>query len=218
MSDRFYWIIAGFSALVLALCIAAAGLSFLAYPESNVSESGTVIRSGTAAIGGPFSLVTTNGQTVTDQTYQGKWLLIYFGYTSCPDACPTALNSMSVALEKLGSRANRLQPLFVTINPARDTGDAIGKYLTSFDSRIIGLTGTEDQIERVIKEYRLYVSREKQDTSGKDYLVSHSSYIYLMDPQGAFVNVIHSDAVGDDIAVWVQKETAQVDKRKEAQK
>lgn len=219
MSDKWYWVVAGLSAMVLgALCIAAGALSFLVYPESIVSESGAVVRSGTAAIGGPFSLVATDGQTVTDQTYRGKWLLIYFGYTSCPDACPTALNSMSVALEKLGSRADRLQPVFVTIDPERDTRDAVGRYLTSFGSRIVGLTGTEDQIESIIKEYRLYVSREKPDAGGKDYLVSHSSYIYLMDPQGAFVNVIHSDAVGDDIAVWVRKEMAEADKRKEAKK
>lgn len=180
MSDRFYWAIAGFSALVLgAFCVA----SFLLYQEPIVSESRTVATSGTAAIGGPFTLVATDGQMVTDQTYRGKWLLIYFGYTSCPDACPTALNSMSVALEKLRSHADRLQPLFVTIDPERDTRDAVGKYLTSFDSRIVGLTGTEDEIERVIKEYRLYVSREKPGAGGKDYLVSHSSYIYLMDPQ-----------------------------------
>ncbi|HEX9248588.1 MAG TPA: SCO family protein, partial [Gemmatimonadaceae bacterium] len=135
-----------------------------------------------------------------------------FGYTSCPDACPTALNSMSVALEKLGSRAGELQPLFVTIDPQRDTRDLMTNYLTSFDPRIVGLTGTEDQIDSVIKEYRLYVSREKPDTDGNGYLVSHSSYIYLMDPQGAFVRVIHSDATGDDIATWLRKEMASADR------
>jgi protein SCO1/2 len=207
MNDRFYWAIAGFSALVLgAFCVAAAGLSFLSYPEPIVSKSQPVTTSGTAAIGGPFTLVATDGQMVTDRTYLGKWLLIYFGYTSCPDACPTALNSMSVALEKLGARAGELQPLFVTIDPQRDTGDVIANYLTSFDSRIVGLTGTEDQIDGVIKEYRLYVSREKPDAGGKDYLVSHSSYIYLMDPQGAFVSVIHSDATGVEIATGLRNE------------
>lgn len=197
----------GFTALVLgALCVAAAGISFLIYPEPIVSEPRGVTTSGTAAIGGPFALVGTDGETVTDQTFRGKWLLIYFGYTSCPDACPTALNSMSVALEKLGSRAGKLQPLFVTIDPQRDTREAIASYLASFDSRIVGLTGTEDQIDSVIKEYRLYVSREKPDAGGKNYLVSHSSFIYLMDPQGAFVGVIHSDATGDEIAARLRKE------------
>jgi protein SCO1/2 len=137
-------------------------------------------------------LVATNGETVSDQTYRGKWLLIYFGYSYCPDACPTALNSMSVALEKLGSQAKDLQPLFVTVDPVRDTRETMAKYLTSFDSRTIGLTGTKEQIDSVIKEYRLYVSREKPEQGGDAYLISHSSYIYLMDPQGRFADVIHA--------------------------
>jgi cytochrome oxidase Cu insertion factor (SCO1/SenC/PrrC family) len=107
MNDRFYWAIAGFSALLLGAFCVAAGLSFLFYPEPIVSESGTVT-TGKASIGGPFALVATEGQMVTDRTYRGKWLLIYFGYTSCPDACPTALNSMSIALEKLGPRRFRM--------------------------------------------------------------------------------------------------------------
>lgn len=201
---------AGFTALVLGAVIAAAGLSFLVYPERIVSGSRTVT-TGTAAIGGPFELVATDGQTVTDQTYRGKWLLIYFGYTFCPDACPTALNSMSVALEKLGSRAGKFQPLFVTVDPQRDTRDVMANYLTSFDPRIIGLTGTEDQVDRVIKVYRLYVSREKPDAEGKDYLVSHSSFLYLMDPRGTFVSVIHSDATGEEIATRLRKEIARAE-------
>src|SRR5260370_1063828 len=83
---------------------------------------------------------------VTDQTYRGKWLLIYFGYTSCPDACPTALNNMGVALDRLGPEAAALQPIFITVDPKRDTREALAEYLTSFDPHIIALTGTEDQI------------------------------------------------------------------------
>jgi protein SCO1/2 len=167
-----------------------------------------IITSGTAAIGGSFTLVATNGETVNDHTYRGKWLLIYFGYTYCPDACPTALNSISVALEKLGSQASDLQPLFITVDPERDTRETMAKYLTSFDSRILGLTGTKGQIDDVIEKYRLYVSRKKAEHSGDNYLISHSSYIYLMDPQGRFVNVIHGEEVGDEIAARFRKEMA----------
>jgi protein SCO1/2 len=141
--------------------------------------------------------------------YRGKWVLIYFGYTYCPDACPTALNNISVALEKLSSDGGSLQPLFVTVDPQRDSREVMSEYLKSFDSRILGLTGTKDQIDTVIKEYRLYVSREKPESGGDNYYVSHSSYLYLMDPQGTFVNVIHGDASGDEIAVWLRKEMAQ---------
>src|SRR5579863_5706997 len=96
--------------------------------------------SDTATIGGPFALVTTDGTPVSDRTFRGKWVLIYFGYTYCPDACPTALSNISVALEKLGPEADQLQPLFVTVDPARDTESVMGDYLKSFDRRIVGLT------------------------------------------------------------------------------
>lgn len=170
--------------------------------------SGTVTTSGTAAIGGPFILLATNGQGVSDRTYRGKWVLIYFGYTFCPDACPTALNSISVALQRLGADAGSLQPLFVTVDPQRDTREVMAEYLKSFDARILGLTGTKDDIDRVIKEYRLYVSQDKSETGGDGYLVSHSSYIYLMNPQGKFVDVIPGGTGGDEIAVWLRKEMA----------
>jgi protein SCO1/2 len=170
--------------------------------------SGSVPTSGPAAIGGPFTLVAANGQNVSDRTYQGKWVLIYFGYTFCPDACPTALSNISVALEKLGSDASKLQPLFVTVDPQRDTREVMSDYLKSFDPRILGLTGTEDQINTVIREFHLYVKQEKSDGDGDSYLMSHSSYIYLMNPQGKFANVIQGAVDGDAIAVWLRKEMA----------
>src|SRR5712691_6986886 len=162
--------------------------------------------SGTAAIGGPFTLVATNGESVTDQSFHGKWLLIFFGYTSCPDLCPTALTNVSVALEKFGPDTSRLQPLFITVDPQRDTRDVMANYLKSFDSRFLGLTGTQAQIDSVIKEYRLSVALQKSETGGDDYLVEHSAYIYLMDPQGTFVNVIMGNEDGDAIAAWLRKE------------
>jgi protein SCO1/2 len=168
-----------------------------------------VTTSGTAAIGGPFTLVSTHGGNVTEQTYRGKWLLIFFGFTFCPDACPTALYNISVALEKLGADAGKLQPLFVTVDPRRDTREVMGEYLKSFDSRIIGLTGPQDQIDHVVKEYRVYVAQQKSETAGDDnYLVSHSAYIYLMDPQGKFVNVIQGSKDGEEIASWLRKQMA----------
>jgi cytochrome oxidase Cu insertion factor (SCO1/SenC/PrrC family) len=172
------------------------------------TDYGSVTTSGPAAIGGPFTLVSANGQHVSNQTYRGKWVLIYFGYTFCPDACPTALSNISVALEKLGLDASKLQPLFVTVDPQRDTREVMSDYLKSFDPRILGLTGTEDQIDIVIREFHLYVKQEKSDGDGDSYLVSHSSYIYLMNPQGKFVNVIQGAADGDAIAVWLRKQMA----------
>jgi protein SCO1/2 len=198
-------------AAVTAVAIAIVGILFMTTPVPRLPTLGPAvvgksIRTGTPTVGGPFTLLSTNGETVTDQTFRGKWLLIFFGYTSCPDLCPTALTNVSVALEKFGGDAGQLQPLFVTVDPQRDTRDVMANYLKSFDSRIVGLTGTQAQIDSVIKTYRLYVALQKSDASGDDYLVEHSAYIYLMDPQGKFVNVIQGNEDGDVIAAWLRKE------------
>lgn len=177
----------------LAVDAALIGLVFTIHQAPEKSSA-----SGVVAIGGPFTLVAADGTTVTDQTYRGKWLLIYFGYTFCPDACPTALNNMSVALEKLGSEAGDIQPLFITVDPKRDTPQVMADYLKSFDSRIVGLTGTEAQTDSVAKTYRVYTAPQKTD--GDDYTVDHSAYLYLMDPNGKFVNVIAGEASGDEMA------------------
>jgi len=195
--------------IAIVLTLAAAGALGAAWVSLVEAPAPKVATSGTAAIGGPFTLVSTNDGNVTDQTYRGKWLLIFFGYTFCPDACPTALNNISVALEKLGADAGKLQPLFVTVDPQRDTREVLAEYLKSFDSRIVGLTGSQDQIDRVVKEYRVYVASQKSETQGDDnYLVSHSAYIYLMDPQGKFVNVIQGSEAGEEIAAWLRKQMA----------
>jgi protein SCO1/2 len=186
--------------IVLAPVAAAVGALTTAAALRGVRSLPQTTTSGVAAIGGPFALVATNGATVTEQDYRSKWLLIFFGYTFCPDACPTALNNISVALEKLGPEADRLQPLFVTVDPERDTREVMSDYLKSFDSRIVGLTGFLDQIDNVVREYRVYVARQKSESEGDNCLVWHSAYIYLMDPQGKFVNVIQGSAAGDDIA------------------
>jgi protein SCO1/2 len=196
--------------LIAAACLAVVGIWLgTILPGTHSSQSAVLsktTRTGTAAIGGPFTLASTNGESVTDQSLQGKWLLIFFGYTFCPDLCPTALANLSNALEKFGSDAARLQPLFITVDPQRDTREVMDNYLKSFDPRILGLTGTQAQIDQVIKEYRVYVAADKSKDGGDDYLVSHSGYLYLMDPQGKFVNVIQGSEDGDAIAAWLRKE------------
>jgi cytochrome oxidase Cu insertion factor (SCO1/SenC/PrrC family) len=159
------------------------------------------------ALGGPFTLTATDGRAVTDQTYRGKWVLIYFGYTSCPDACPTALNNMGIALDRLGPEAAHLQPIFITVDPKRDNRDTLSEYLKSFDPRIVALTGTDEQVAEVVKEYHVYV--EVPAGSGGDYLVNHSSFYYLINPEGQFVRVIAGDVSGEELAErlrhWMSK-------------
>ncbi len=155
----------------------------------------------TASIGRPFTLTASDGRTVTDRTYRGKWQLIYFGYTACPDACPTALNDMGVALDRLGPRAASVQPIFITVDPKRDTPKKLAEYLKSFDPHIVALTGTADQIAAVAKEFHVYYA----DQSGtvNDYLVDHSSFFYLIDPQGRLIDTMAADLSGAGIAARI---------------
>jgi protein SCO1 len=190
--------------IVSACAFAAAGGIALTWTWLRSNPAPTITTSGTAAIGGPFSLVASDGAEVTNETYRGKWLLIYFGYTFCPDACPTALANISVALEKLGAQAGQLQPLFITVDPQRDTRDVMAAYLKAFDPRIVGLTGSKTQVDSVIKEYRIYAAPQKND-GDPNYPVAHSAYLFLMDPHGTFVSLISGNASGEEIAAWLRK-------------
>ena len=151
-------------------------------------------------IGGPFSLTAPDGTTVTDQTYRGKWLLVYFGYTFCPNTCPTALLEIATALRRLGPNATQVQPVFITVDPKRDTPDVMAQYTQSFDPRIAGLTGTPAQIAAVAHEYGAYYVAHKSNEDANDYLIDHSTYIYVMDPQGQFVQAFDADTPADRIA------------------
>ena len=155
-------------------------------------------------IGGPFTLTSPDGTPVTEQTYRGKWLLVYFGFTSCPDSCPTALLEISAALEKLGPDADKLQPLFITVDPQRDTPTVMGNYTQSFDSRIVGLTGTPQQIAAVAQEYGVYYAPRKSGPGAEDYVMDHSTYLYLMDAEGKFVRGFDADTPGERIAEAVR--------------
>jgi protein SCO1/2 len=153
-------------------------------------------------IGGPFTLVAPDGTTVTERSYRGKWLLVYFGYTSCPNSCPTALLEIADALQRLGSEAAGLQPLFITVDPLRDTRSVLGEYAGSFDPRIVGLSGEPEQIAAVAKEYGVYYVRH--DTGSDNYVMDHSTYIYLMDFDGRFVRAFDADTSGAHIAETVR--------------
>lgn len=152
----------------------------------------------TTAIGGPFTLTAADGTTVTDRTYRGKWLLIYFGYTFCPDACPTALSAVSGALERLGPVAARIQPLFITVDPQRDTPAVMGDYVKAFAPGIVGLTGTPAQIAAVAREYGVYVAPHRDE--GPNYLVDHSSLLYVITPDGNFATTLSGAASSTQIA------------------
>jgi protein SCO1/2 len=185
----------------LAPIIFAAALSICQPPAYAGTES--------VKIGGPFTLTAPDGTTVTDETYRGKWLLVFFGYTFCPDICPTTLFEIAVALKQLGPDAAKLQPIFITVDPARDTPEIMGKYTGALDPRIVGLTGSPQQIAAVAREYGAYSARHNTGAGADDYVIDHSTYVYIMDPGGKFVRGLEFDTSADRIADTMREIMAQ---------
>jgi protein SCO1 len=139
----------------------------------------------TSAIGGPFKLIDQDGKPITDQDFKDRPLLVFFGYTHCPDVCPTTLYEMSEVLHALGKDADRVNALFITVDPERDTAAAMKDYLSSFNPHLRGATGDQKAIEAVEKDYRVYA--KKVPTKDGDYSMDHTALVYLMDKEGRFV-------------------------------
>jgi len=142
---------------------------------------------GRALVGGPFALTDQDGKRVTDKDFRGRYTLVFFGFTMCPDVCPSALQVMAAALEKLGAKGQQLTPVFMTIDPERDTPGQLAGYVKSFHPRLVGLTGTPAEIEAVTKAYRVYVKKVPDPKSSAGYTFDHSAIIYLMAPDGAYL-------------------------------
>ena len=142
---------------------------------------------GQALIGGPFALTDHTGKRVTDQDFRGRYTLVLFGFTFCPDICPSALQVMSAALDKLGPKADRFVPILITVDPERDTPMQLASYVQSFHPRLVGLTGTPAEVDAVVKAYRVYVRKVTDPKSTAGYSIDHTSLIYVMGPDGAYV-------------------------------
>ena len=185
-------------ASVAGLAIAAG----IAWYQVRMAE--TMTSAGSAAVGGPFTLTDHTGRTVTDAAYRGRWQLIYFGYTYCPDVCPTELSVMSQALDAMGPTAEKVQPLFVSVDPQRDTVPHLAGYVSLFHPRLVGLTGTPEQVAAAAKAYRVYYAKVPvKDAGPENYTMDHSSFIYLMGPDGSFRGVYPAgtkpEAIADDL-------------------
>jgi len=173
--------------------VLAAGLAGMAGWMALRREDGPI------PIGGPFRLRAADGREVTDADFRGRWMLVYFGYTRCPDACPTALQDMANALDALSAdEKRRVSILFITVDPERDTPAVMQDYVTAFNAPITGLSGTPEQIAAVAKEYRVYYA--KHPKANGEYDMDHSSIIYVMDPRGRFVANFTHESAPDDIA------------------
>ena len=142
---------------------------------------------GKPKIGGPFTLVNQDGVTVTEADFKGRYMMIYFGYTYCPDVCPTALSAMGDALDIMGAKADIITPVFITIDPERDDTEAMKMYVENFHPRLVGLTGSVDQIKAAAKSYKAYFAKVGDGYNDDDYTMDHSSITYLMGPDGKFI-------------------------------
>ena len=170
--------------IAVAVALTAGGIYFLMVRSPDIQK----VIGGAARVGGPFELTTQDGRPFTERDLSGKPYAIFFGFTRCPDVCPTTLLDMTNRLEELKGDADKLHVVFVTIDPERDTPEFLADYMKSFDKRIIGLTGTREQIARIAKAYR--VIYEKVPGSGSDYTMNHTATVYLFDKNGSFASTL----------------------------
>jgi cytochrome oxidase Cu insertion factor (SCO1/SenC/PrrC family) len=168
-----------FAGLMLIAAAAIAAYALMSQPPSRGL--------GTPDVGGPFTMVDHTGQSVSEKTYLGKPMLMFFGFTYCPDVCPTELQVMAAALETLGEQGKDIQPVFVSVDPARDTPEVMKSYVENFGPRFIGLTGTMEQVAAMAKTYKVFFEKQEDAAAPDQYLMDHSSTIYLMGADGKFL-------------------------------
>lgn len=182
---------------------AAALALFLQARERLLPAPGVKVM-GQALIGGHFQLTDHTGKRVTDQDFRGRYVLVFFGFTFCPDVCPSALQVMSAALDKLGSKADRITPVFFTVDPERDTPAQLALYVKSFHPRLVGLTGSSEEVQQAIQAFRVYARKVEDPKSTAGYTYDHSSIIYVMNPDGTyrthFAHTTNVDAMADRLA------------------
>ncbi len=182
---------------VLALALTAGAVWSQIGAATHTADNGKALL---AALGGPFSLTDQRGRAVTDRDFHGRVVALFFGYTFCPDICPTDLQILAEALDRLGPRADGVQPLFVTIDPQRDTAAQLAEFTALFSPRILGLTGTPAQIDEAAKRYRVYYAKAN-GSDGDAYTMDHSAFLYLLDRQGKVADVLPHATPADRVAV-----------------
>jgi protein SCO1/2 len=188
-------------AVSLALTLAVLALAGWQILRRSTAPEGAT---GTAAIGGPFRLTDQFGAVRTEADFRGRFMLLFFGFSYCPDVCPTVLQTMNTALDELGPAGERVAPIFITIDPARDTVARLRDYAANFHPRLVALTGSADEIAAVARAYRVYYARAGDDASG-DYDMDHTSIVYLMGPDGAYVSHFTHETPIEEIIEAIRK-------------
>lgn len=195
MSRRWHGLALPVAAFLLVLAVGVGGWFYLSHDAAEQI----------GGIGGPFTLEDGAGHAVTDHDLRGHYLLVYFGYTFCPDVCPTTLTAIAGALDKLGRQADQVQPVFITVDPERDTPKVMHDYTAAFSPRILGLTGTPEQIAKAAGAYRVYYAKHRTGEAAGDYTMDHSSIIYLMGPDGRFIVPIRADESAQQMATDIAR-------------
>ena len=175
-----------FRFLALALSLAMTGAAAHQPLQRSAAELMDVLMWNREPIGGPFALVDQQGRKRTDKDFRGKLMLVYFGYTTCADVCPTDLQQIGAAIESLGKAGEAVQPVFITLDPARDTTKRLAAYVPSFHPRLVGLGGSDFAVHKAADAYRVYFKKVPIDNAG-DYGIEHAAFTYLMDRQGRYL-------------------------------
>jgi protein SCO1/2 len=169
-----------FAGLMLIVAASIAAYALMSSPQKPAGF-------GEAFVGGPFTMVNHKGEAVTEKSFFGKPMLLFFGFTFCPDVCPTELQVMAAALDELGDKGKDIQPIFVSIDPERDKPEVMAAYVSYFGDRFIGLTGSAEQVAAIAGAYRIFYARQENKERPSDYLMDHTSIVYLMGSDGKFL-------------------------------
>jgi protein SCO1/2 len=219
MPIRSVYLYFGVAVLVVAFGL---GLRSFVFDDQTIARAGKQVdkgSSGRPAIGGRFTLVDHHGKTVTERDFLGRHMLVIFGYTNCPDICPLTLNTLTEVLDKMGGEAAKIRPVFVTVDPRRDSPAVIREYLKNFHPSFVGLTGTAQQVTAAKRTFRIYSQinhagdehtedgghKDNHKSDSDDYLVDHSSISYLMGPDGAFKTFVRHNAGADAMLAKLKK-------------
>ncbi len=182
------------------LAISAALIMLLALSSTLKDGPAPAPANPMAAIGGPFELINQDGETVTHESFKGKYMLVFFGFTHCPDICPLAMQIMASTFEEMGKKAERIQPIFITVDPARDTPEVLKAYTSLFDLNLQGLTGSAEAVDQAAKAYKVFYRRVDDPSSSDGYSMDHFTGFYLMSPEGEFVELFRYNMAPEELA------------------
>lgn len=190
--------------ILISLIVVAAYIGWRMGTNTDETPLNKAQNPAEAYVGGDFVLTNQYDKEVSSKDFRGKIMVVFFGFTNCPDICPAALLNLTNILEKLGDKANDVAPVFITVDPERDTPEAIREYLQSFDSRIVGLTGTREAVDKVADAYKVYHAAQKKDEKENTYMVNHSGYIYVMNREGKYLKHFASNDKEEAITTYLK--------------